>query len=214
MKKLLSLLTLFIFPSSVTANDQDFWKWFLQNQSKIEALKNADDPILAHLLEQLHKYNEHLFLELSTNAEEKELVITAEGDSEHFESVRNLIATAPKLKNWKFTAFRPPLGFALQTKYEGVEYDPAKLWFLPLENESNPSAVGIKIGIPSFDEKVHEHSTAAAWIILDTALGELVSALEIQYMETGALPADPAKEGYIELVELPDYLAWKKNKNK
>lgn len=214
MKKIISLLTLFTFSGHATASDSEFWKWFLKHQSKIEAFKNANDPILDQLLEQLHKYNEHLFLELSTNFEEKELVITAEGDSEQFESVRDLMAKAPKLKNWKFTAFRPPLGFGFQTKYEGVEYDPEKLWFLPLENESNPSAVGIKIGIPSFDEKIHVHSKAAAWVILDTALGELVSAQEIQYMETGALPSDPEKEGYIELPELPKYLTWKKSKKK
>lgn len=193
-------------------NKTDFWTWFLKNQTAIESFKGSDDIILDQLLEQLHQYNEHLFFELSTNFEEKELVITAEGDSEQFDSVRNLIAKAPNVKNWKFTAFRPPLGFDFKTEYDGVEYDPQQLWFLPLDNKANPSAIGIRIGIPNFDEKVHIHSKAAAWIVLDTGLGELAAAQDIQYMDTGALPADPEQAGYIELSELPQYIIWKKSK--
>lgn len=213
MKTIASLLALLSLSGSLGAKDLDFWQWFLKRQERIEAFKEGSDQVIDELLSQLHKYNKHLFLELSVNSEIKELVITAEGDTEQFESVRNLIAKAPSLKNWKFTAFKPALGFGFVNKYMGVEYDPSKLWFLPLEKTSDPSAIGIKIGIPNFDEKTHIHSRAALWIILDTGLGELVAAQDIQFMETGALPSDPEKEGYIELIELPKYLEWKKSKS-
>lgn len=214
MKQLMSLLALLGFSTSTIATEADFWAWFVQNRPQIEALTGEQDPIIDQLLAQLHRYNQHLFLELSTNSDHNELVITAEGDAAHFDSVRTLIAKAPTVKHWTFTALRPPLGFAFKTTYEGVEYDPAQLWFLPLENKENPSAVGLRIGIAHFDEKTHLHANAAAWVMLDTGLGEQACAEDIQYVETGALPAEPEKAGYIELAELPEYLKWVKGKAK
>lgn len=214
MKKIVSLLTLLTLSGFANAKDLDFWQWFLKHQNRIESFREGNDQVIDELLTQLHKYNKNLYLEISTNSEIKELVITAEGDSTQFESVRNLIAQAPNLKNWKFTAFKPAFGFGFTHNYEGIEYAPEKMWFLPLENASDPSAVGIRIGIPNFNEKNHIHSKAALWIILDTGLGELAAAQEIQYMDTGALPSNPEKEGYIELAELQEYLEWKKSNNK
>lgn len=194
------------------ANEDTFWQWFSKNLSNIESHKDENDKILDELLLQLHKYNENLFFELSTDDVENELIITAEGDSDQFESVRNLIAKSPNIRNWKFIAFKPALGFDFTIKYEGTEYNPAKLWFLPLEDASDPSFFGIRIGIPNFNKKTHNHSEAAIYIILDTALGELTAAEEIHYIEAGSLPASPEKEGYIELTELKDYLDWMKKK--
>jgi hypothetical protein len=211
MSKLSGLLG---FSGSANAKDADFWAWFLNHKHRIEAVGSRNDRILDELLAQLHQYNEHLFFEVLTDAAQKELIITAEGNAKHLNSVRNLIAKAPKVKNWRFIAFKPPLGFDFVHNYEGVEYDPKTLWFLPLTRESKPSDIGIRIGIPNYDEQTHANSMAALWVILETGLGELSAAQDIQYMETGLLPPSPESEGYIELVELQAYLNWKKSKLK
>ena len=214
MKKIISMLIGLTLPHFIYANESDFWQWFLNNQPKIETATQGDEQIIDELLTQLHKYNEHLFFEISTNSDDKHLIITAEGDSKQFDSVRNLIAKAPKIKHWQFTALKPAIGFNFTNNYEGVEYDPTKLWFLPLDNKSDPAAIGIKIGIPNYDEKTHIHSKAAMWVILDNGLGELAAATDIQYMNTVPLPLQPEKEGYIKLAELPEYIDWKKRQQK
>jgi hypothetical protein len=214
MNKIALLLILLTVSGTTMATENDFWQWFVKHQSSIEAFDEHNQHILDELLVQLHNYNDQLYLELSTNTVENELVITAEGDPAQFDSVRQLVAKAPALKNWTFTAFMPAMGFDFISTYEGVDYDPDHLWFMPLENESDPSAFGIRVGIKDFDEKAHQHSEAAIWIILNTALGELACAEDIHYMETTALPEHPEKAGFIELVELPDYLDKHKNNKK
>lgn len=44
------------------------------------------------------------------NASTAELVVTADGDIKTFVWVEELIAAAPKLANWKFTALKPATG--------------------------------------------------------------------------------------------------------
>jgi len=57
-------------------------------------------------------------------------------------------------------------------------------------------------------DKTDAHN--AVLMILDTALGERSAARDIQYTEVSELPPHPESLGYIELPELPDYIAWRK----
>ncbi len=211
MIRLSILLIISISVGNVMAIENSFWSWFSSNVKTIESFSSGDEGMLNEILRNLHSYDENLYFEISTHEEVKELVITAEGDAAHFESVRRLISEAPDINNWIFVAFKPPMGFDFVSEYEGVTYDPSKLWFLPLVSESNPSLLGLRVGIPNYDEQFHEHSVPAILILLDTGLGELKAAEEINHVETGALPKNPASEGYIEFDEIGKYIDWRKN---
>lgn len=213
MRKILATLILLVSTGQVMGEQLNFWSWFSSNIKTLESFQPGNDTILDAILENLHKYNSKLYFEISTNEEVNELVITAEGDSSQFDSVRKLVAGAPALKNWKITAFKPPMGFGFTNRYEGVDYDPGKLWFLPLVSEDDPKLLGLRVGIFDYDPKVHEHATQAIWILLDTGLGELRAAEEVHHVEAVLLPKSPENEGYIELNEINEYIDWRKKQH-
>jgi hypothetical protein len=50
----------------------------------------------------------------------------------------------------------------------------------------------------------------AAYIVIDTGLGELMTARDVHNIDVRALPEDAAGEGFIELRELRTYLDWRR----
>lgn len=126
-----------------------------------------------------------------------------------FPKVEALVAAAPKLPKWKIIAFKPALGFEFVHEYGELKIDPRKLWFLPLTAKSDPSILGLRIGLPDFDAGAEERIKNSVWIILDTGLGEEDCAQRIRHVEVVSLTKTPEDEGFIELPEPPDYLAWR-----
>ncbi|MDX2147343.1 MAG: hypothetical protein SFZ23_07450 [Planctomycetota bacterium] len=139
-------------------------------------------------------------------------MITAQGDSKLFPLVDSMVAAAPALPRWTFTPLKPAMGFDFTHYYEGVVYDPKTMWFLPLERPERPRDLGLRVGVPSLRELDQDAAEFAVTIILETGLGERERAADVQHVEVVRKPNDPGKEGYIELPELPAYIAWRKRK--
>ncbi len=212
MNKLLFLSFLTIISVQVMASESDFWVWFTNNQKTIESYEYGDEKLLDDILLELHKYNENLYFEFSTHDEINEFIVSAAGDNELFDSVFKLVASAPSLDNWEFIALKPAMGFEFVTTYEGVDYDPETIWFLPLVSNSNPKKLGLRVGIAGYNSEIHKNSENAIWILLDAGLGELKTAQEIHHVETVELPDNHEEKGYIEMKEIDAYLNWR-NKN-
>ena len=190
-----------------------FWKWFSANGDKIKA---ATDPIpkeiLDGILENLHKVDEGLYFDIGHDpmSTEVEFVVTPRGDISKCDIIKELISNAPKLTDWIFIAFRPAMGFDYKTEHEGIEIDPKKLWFLPLSSVEDPKSIGINIGVKGFKEELKDNYLDACYIALDTCIGEEKSMNDVQFVDVCALPADPESEGFIEFVEIGEYIDWKK----
>jgi hypothetical protein len=192
---------------------RDFWQWFADHLSEFNSLSNPDEPFWDIALDQLKKVDKRLWMELSAAGDMvREFIVTAEGHVESFPVVEMLVSLAPDIEGWAFVALKPPMGFAFSTRYEGTLFEPSRMWFLPLESASHPQDFGMRVGIEglgSIEERVAHN---AVLVILDTSLGERSAALDIQHVQVSELPQNPESLGYIELPELPDYLAWRKRK--
>jgi hypothetical protein len=196
---------------------KNFWNWFEANNQAylfINEVEEAErDRLMDAIGSELHKYNENLWIEIGGFANEvMELIVTAEGDTEFFNMVEDVVAQAPDIKGWNFVAFLPPMvGDPFKINYEGVELDTEDMWFLPLEEEDDPKSIGLRICTPNFDEiKDHEYFMSAIYKILETLLGEKTFALDIDYVETGEVPENPEEEGMMELQEVLEYVEWEK----
>lgn len=100
----------------------EFWSWFAKNQSVLvnefgdfddhvepsrEAVERIEN-ILGEMTETLHKYDERLYpLCGLTPFGRIELIVTAMGDAEAFESADTLIDAAPDSEDWIFTSLKP-----------------------------------------------------------------------------------------------------------
>jgi len=195
-----------------------FWDWFEQNNHAFLFTNEVDDDIKEQLLnnfmDELHKYNDKLFFQIGgLPGEDQELFITAEGDPEQFESVEKLIDNAPIIKNWALIAFMQPSDDDNTINYQGTEIKRSDLWFLPLQSQSHPNDIGIRVCIPDHEIlKTSEWLNNAVYKMLDTVLGEKSFALDIDYLDMADLPEEPEENGLINLTELRAFITWKKKK--
>ena len=93
-----------------------FWNWFQDNNQTIKNLIHEthinQNQIIYWLNKQLNYYSKGLdFIIIFPKKENQktELIITANGNSDYFNQVIQLIDNAPKLRHWKFTAFIQPI---------------------------------------------------------------------------------------------------------
>jgi len=192
---------------------QAFWQWFVGHQSEFKVLSKPEEPFWDIALEQIKKVDERLWIELSAVSDPvRELIVTAQGHVESFSVAEELVSSAPRIEGWDLVALKPPMGFEFTTCYEGTLYEPGRMWFLPLDNPSRPQDFGMRVGIEGLVSTDRTDAHNAVLVILDTGLGERSAALDIQYTEVSDLPTNPEALGYIELPELPDYIAWRKRK--
>jgi hypothetical protein len=197
-------------------NPKRFWKWFRENSSRLSLLNQLTDlsekeKVLNEILGQLHSYSANLYFEIGGSSNDvQELIITAEGKKENFQEVESLIAAAPPIADWKFTAFKQPADSSFVTEYEGLILDPALMWFMPLENENQPDNLGIIVYIKNYTEPHRELFISGIYKVLDTLLGEKSTSENIHYLDVAKLPANPKRKGLIELKDLSRYIKWRK----
>jgi hypothetical protein len=207
---IIAIIALTMTSCTDNSPESKFWNWFETNHERFRSVDEAED--LLDLFEaHLHEYDAELFFEISEPLDDgsNELIITAEGVMAKFPKVEALVAAAPAIPNWKVIAFKPAIGFNFVHEYGDLKLDPGQLWFLPLRAKSDPKILGLRIGVPDFDESDVEQVKNSLWIILDTGLGERVCSERIKRLEVALLPETPEDEGYIELPELSEYLGWR-----
>ena len=191
---------------------EEFWRWFATHKPEFSRLA-LDESFWDLALEQIKKVDEHLWFELSRDRNPaREFIVTVEGHVSSFPIAEKLVLLAPSIEGWDFIALKPPQGFRFTTTYEGTPFDPRQMWFLPLESESRPRELGIRIAVPGLHSMDRSTAHNAVLVILDAGLGERSAALDLQYTELTELPSDPESLGYIELPELAEYIAWRKKR--
>lgn len=197
-------------------NEQLFWKRFQENEAKYFFLNQIEDKnergrILNILLHHLHQYCDQLFFEIGGYLDkQQDLIITAEGNSNFFDKVEDLVREAPVLKHWNIVAFKPPVTNVI-IEYNNIKLDPNTMYFLPLQNETSQK-IGLRIYIPFYNSTYENDFLSATYLVLDNILGERSNALNIGYVEIEALASVSEKQELIELSKLPRYIDWKKSK--
>ena len=136
--------------------EEKFWKWFEKNQetyySEIENLE-IREKIFNELSKNLKKINEDLVFEFSPIHENniREFTISAEGIKDLFPVVEKLIEKAPKLKNWKFNAFRQRIpGDEFEIQYGDLKIGYSDIYY---RSKNDKGKLGIELNIRNFDGK-------------------------------------------------------------
>jgi len=189
----------------------EFWRWFIEHRADFENLVTTESDFRASALAQLHRLDPHLaFVIPPVTGPRYEFIITAGGKISSFPLAEALIADAPQIAGWKFTALKPPFGFAFTTTFQGTRYEPQAMWFLPIEENGPPPSLSIRVGLPNFTSTTPSQARLAVGIVLETAIGERALAEDIKNFEVVLLPRAPEPAGYIELFELPEIIKeWK-----
>ena len=193
-----------------------FWQWFEDHNEQLIAMGDLEEK-QRHELEnalqyQLTKYCAGLAYEMGEpTANGRTLIFTAEGDTDLFRYVVELVDSAPDLDWWKFTAFKQPLGTELKVRFDRYLFDTRKMYFQQLECEEEPDMLGLRIAVEG-SKPDDEDFQVGVYVTLEALMGEFDCATLIGYMETVPVPAEPFKAGFQPLDDLPKFVDWFKAK--
>ena len=169
-----------------------FWQWFQDHNEQLISLGDLDEKGRRELEEELQnkltEYCDGLTCDMGeATADGRMLTFTAEGDTDLFRYVVELVDAAPDLDWWQFVAFKQPLGTDLRVRFDKMLFETKKMYFQQLECEEEPEMLG-------------------------ALLGEFDCATVIGYMDTVPVPEEPFKSGFQPLDDLPQFVDWFKRK--
>ncbi|WP_067140251.1 hypothetical protein [Oceanivirga salmonicida] len=192
-----------------------FWEWFIENEKKYyENIENNEikQNLFKDLSKRLKKINEGLFFEFSRIENNKiEFSISADGMKENFPVVIELVENAPKLENFKISAFRQRRKTEnIKISYAGIEMSYDDIYFRYAIDEDG---LGLELNIRNF-EKDNNAIYNAVYVLLDHLLGEYDVAVNISWINWVKLDEKNIDNliPSLELVRVVDY--YKETKNK
>lgn len=195
---------------------EKFWQWFTDHNEQLVALGDLDDQerqqLCNALQHQLTNYCDGLTYEIGdATANGRTLTFTAEGDTDLFRHVLELVDNAPDLDWWDFVAFKQPMGTELKVRFDHYLFDTRKMYFQQLECEEEPDMLGLRIAVEG-SKHDDEDFQVGVYVTLEALIGEFDCATLIGYMETVPLPDEPFKAGFQPLDDLPKFVEWFKRK--
>jgi hypothetical protein len=191
----------------------DFWAWFQKNEKVFhKVVKNRNNVELelfnklSAQLDQLHKgFN---FLAGMVEGETAELVFTADGNLKNIVFIEALVAAAPTIKGWRFTALKSPSNSSdIGIKISKYEFDKDTISFYSHEHSDHPDAIDITFVHQDYTEENATLIYNGTFIFIDNFLGELNFATVIDNIDLVA--PQEAQEKLIPIEKLNDFLIWR-----
>lgn len=182
----------------------DFWRWFKANESRLRNFESDPDKYLNELLAQSKKVRPGIALELEPPENGIiNMTISANGDIDLFETVKAIVAKAPKINGWNFFAFRQRVATSklkdLKLKIGAFELDPAKMKFFPVVEGDTLNIIVYVAGLT--DDNFNEIAYGGL-LILDNILGEYDCVTKVKSYDFHPMPS--RKEELKELQPLID----------
>ena len=187
---------------------ENFWKWFKANEKRLRKFEADPDSYLTEMLVQVKKIQAGLAIELEpANKGIIRMTVSADGNEDLFDFVKNIIAKAPTIKGWKFIAFRqrmtPEQVRGMKLKAQHHELDPEQMKFYPVIDGDTLDLIIYAKGIT---EENYNQVAYGALLLLDNLLGEYDCATKIRGYDFHDMPA--AKEDLEDLLPLLDLAAY------
>ena len=164
---------------------KEFWRWLVRHRRDILREVHGKGAFRSHawsineLGRRLHDIDSHLGHEIGmADASTIELIVSADGVRSAFPVVIDLVASAPPLKGFKVTAFRPrcPDGLTLHVAAQVVTDD-----LLTYRLTSKDDDLGIEVFINCDLEQ--DALSTIGFLSLDQRLGEYDVATGLKWIE-------------------------------
>ncbi|MBD3582518.1 DUF695 domain-containing protein [Flavobacterium selenitireducens] len=207
----MKFLKLFRKPESIATNYAEFWAWFTHHEAELFRIIRKNNDIERNFLDrvfaQLSQINSSIFLLAGMSGDNQaELVFSPDGSIGNIVFTEELVAAAPHLKRWKFTALKPAIN-DVSIDYSGYVFSVANLSFSVRQRPEFPDEINLAVIFPDFTESEKDNILNGVMIFLDNFLGELETVTQIDAVAVIAT-AEPGSE-IIPMSKLPDYLNWR-----
>lgn len=196
----------------IKSND-DFWNWFQTNEKDffkvIKNQGNIERDFFNKLSSKLNQLRDgYWFLAGMSDNNTAELVLTADGVYKNIVFVEELVQSAPKIDNWKFTALKPALNINdVNISMDNVKFDKDNLSFYSNDNSRYPDEIDITVIHTDYKEDIKGLITNGVYIFMDNYLGELDFVTTIDSMRI--IGKGQAEKELIPIEKLKDYLIWR-----
>ena len=122
-----------------------------------------------------------------------EMIITVDGDVKSIVFAEEVVAAAPTLKGWQFTALKPAIGFDVSIGMDDYTFDKDNIFFINNEDEQYPDEIDLTLVHKDYSEDKERSIGNGCLIYLDNALGELNTAMLIDNISIGPSPEEKDK---------------------
>jgi hypothetical protein len=160
----------------------EFWNWFVKNRKAFEDLPSHDDDYAQRQLRlisrELQKVSDGLLVEVSKNAEGlRDLTITAEGNTQKFPIIQQIVERSPEIPGWKITAFRQPMPVGIVLNAGDLEYNPVEMFFEAFDDNGE---LDILIYAKNLAKVEKEKAFHFGMVLMDNFLGEYDTAVSVR----------------------------------
>jgi hypothetical protein len=197
-----------------------FWTWFIDNHKQLQSLRTLKPKEQRHytfwLKWHLHFYApgiDYIVVFPNHGEKKKEMIITANGNPDYFAKVEDIIAAAPQLRNWKFTAFIQPshdyeeLEQGLDKPYifQDITLKTSELKFTPFEYDGEKK-IDMIVYLKNYTLYSHNKNLLQLiYFMMQDLLGEKYLYESINFVELAQMPEEEKVE-MIYLYDLQFYL--------
>jgi len=196
-------------------NATQFWTWFKAHNAKYlfldEMPEDRKNEAMKELQDELHKYCDSIYYLIGDDHNDnKELIITAEGNIRYFDHVEFLIDNALPMPRWNFLKFKPAIGVGYKAVIQNREFDPRQTRCAMLESEDPSKGIGLRLYYNDFDLKAKRSFAYGTYVMLDMILGEKSATLDIEKLEIVKTPENIEDLDYFFLDQIKAHIALNK----
>lgn len=190
-----------------------FWDWFLTKEKiffeVVKSRVNIEQQFFDVIGPELAKINSgYYFLSGMCNENTAELIVTVEGDIRKIAFAEELIAAAPEIDHWKFTALKPETDIEnVGVRLNGFEFTKDNICFYSNEIENYPDEIDLVFVYDDFTEENKSSVTTGVCIFLDNFLGELNFATQIDTFSI--IGKNDAQKELVPIEKLKEFLLWR-----
>ena len=189
-----------------------FWQWFAENNDNLVMIddleENDKELLLNNFAKVLEDYCDGMTFEIGEPTPSgRTIVFSAEGDTDLFRFVVDLVDSAPDFDWWDFVAFKQPKGTSLRVTFDKYRFETDKMFFLQLESEEEPDILGIRVALPN-PVRDDDDQLVGVYVTIEAMIGEFDCATLIGYLDTCAIPSDPKAAGFRPMDDLPAFVEW------
>lgn len=111
------------------SSPEDFWKWFVANESRIRA-EAGNRSIVMGIAKELARVHPDLVFEYGMTSPGGDWIfeVSADGVPDRIPAVQRMVSKAPKIPGWRIVAFRQPVDLAgISLEVEGTRLELASI---------------------------------------------------------------------------------------
>jgi hypothetical protein len=137
-----------------------------------------------------------------------ELVLTADGNTKNIVFIEELVASAPNINGWKFTALKPALNIEdVSIEMAGLKFNSENLYFYSNDLPNYPDEIDVCITHNDMNDDNRQQIINGTYIFLDNYLGELDFVNNIDNLQV--IAKSEAKKELVPIAKLKDFLTWR-----